>query len=880
MNSTLKRIVAMLLALCMMGAMLAACDNSDEGEDTTASDSAGTGTGDETDDPSANVVQFDSDATYTYNTYWASLAPNWNVHDYEDSSAADTFDYLIDGFYQFAFNDELHPMEDETREAYDGYVIIPSMAVGDPVDVTEEVKAEHPEWFPEDAESGYAYAITLRDDLYFDTGYHITAETYVTSAQYLLDPDLQNYRSTDVYSGSYGIVGAKAYFMQGTVDYIDNGEEGIQISDMTAGDDGQYTYSGVLAGADNAEVDGAKVYIAVGYALDTWLGGNTLQDYVEAYGDAYFGLDTWDELLALADENGLVPATDANLELLSGVTTTNANWGETDADLYNYLVIAYEWADDVDFSTVGIYALDEYTLVEVFGASVSGFTLYYNALQDSLILIEPDVYASCIAVDESGTTYSSYMTSVATSPSYGPYSMTDYQTDKMIHYSQNPYWYGWNDYENQVYVDPEDGLTYHTYMTTDIDVQVVTESSTAKQMFLSGELITYSMQTDDYDEYGFSEYLYASPSAVIYFLLLTGDMSGLQAREAAADFDTTKYDLETITVTSFRQAIAVAFDRQAFCDEAAPAQTPGLGIISDTNIYDADTAAFYRDSEPAMQALCDFYGVDASEFDSLEEAVSTITGYDVEQAKELFTAAYEEALAAGYITDTDNDGMSDQEIVMSYPSTAVTDALTKRIEWLNSALVTATEGTPFAGKISIEIKADYSGSEWAYALKDGSADICLCGWSGSALDPYSLMQAYTWPSYSYAINWYDTTTDMLTLTIDGTEITMSVYNWVEAMNGVSSADADGNMWNFGEGQTSQDNRLTILAGVEGKLLQTYTYIPFTTAGSKFLLSQKVYYVVEEYNPIMGRGGIMYMKYNYSDEEWAAYVAEQGGTLQY
>ena len=47
-----------------------------------------------------------------------------------------------------------------------------------------------------------------------------------------------------------------------------------------------------------------------------------------------------------------------------------------------------------------------------------------------------------------------------------------------------------------------------------------------------------------------------------------------------------------------------------------------------------------------------------------------------------------------------------------------------------------------------------------------------------------------------------------------------------------------------------------------------------------LLSQQVFYVVEEYNPIMGRGGIAYTKYNFNDTEWAAFVEEQGGELKY
>ena len=47
-----------------------------------------------------------------------------------------------------------------------------------------------------------------------------------------------------------------------------------------------------------------------------------------------------------------------------------------------------------------------------------------------------------------------------------------------------------------------------------------------------------------------------------------------------------------------------------------------------------------------------------------------------------------------------------------------------------------------------------------------------------------------------------------------------------------------------------------------------------------LVSQQIYYVVEDYNPVMGRGGLAYTKYNYNDTEWAEYVASQGGELSY
>lgn len=110
------------------------------------------------------------------------------------------FDYLVDGFYNLSYNDELHPKEG--AEDWKSYIFLPGMAADYPTDVTAEVKAAHPDWIPESATAGYAWEIPLREDLYFDSGYHITADTYVQSMKYMLDQRLQNYRATDVYNGT------------------------------------------------------------------------------------------------------------------------------------------------------------------------------------------------------------------------------------------------------------------------------------------------------------------------------------------------------------------------------------------------------------------------------------------------------------------------------------------------------------------------------------------------------------------------------------------------------------------------------------------------------------------------------------------------------
>ena len=68
--------------------------------------------------------------------------------------------------------------------------------------------------------------------------------------------------------------------------------------------------------------------------------------------------------------------------------------------------------------------------------------------------------------------------------------------------------------------------------------------------------------------------------------------------------------------------------------------------------------------------------------------------------------------------------------------------------------------------------------------------------------------------------------------------------------------------------------------LEGQVLSTYDYIPMIQDASMELLSQQVYYVIEDYNPILGRGGIAYMKYNYDEAGWTEYINSQSGQLSY
>jgi hypothetical protein len=334
-----------------------------------------------------------------------------------------------------------------------------------------------------------------------------------------------------------------------------------------------------------------------------------------------------------------------------------------------------------------------------------------------------------------------------------------------------------------------------------------------------------------------------------------------------------------MTLNSFRRAFAVTYDKEAFATTISPSRSGGYGIIGSSYIYDPETGARYRDTDQAKKALCEFYSVDVSKYESLDAAVDSITGYDPETAKALFTEAFADAIEAGYITDADNDGKSDQTVKIEYASSATSTFIQDTLAYLNNKLAEVLVGTPFEGKIEIYESAPL-GTTWSNVIKAGMSDTVLAGWSGSALDPFGLTDLYTNPAYQYDAAWFNAASVNLTMTIAGEEITMNLKQWSDALNG-TTVELDGKQYNFGEGHADVETRLDILAKCESAILSTYDYIPMLQDGSIALLSQQVFYVVDEYNPILGRGGISYMKYNYDDAEWAAYVSSQpDGILKY
>jgi len=692
------------------------------------------------------------DATYTYKDYVNVMATNWNPHTYETATDSYPSEFLRVGLYSLIYNDELHPAEG--KKPFSAYSILPEMAESLPVDVTEKVKAEHPEFgIPMSALSGYAYTVDLNRKAKWEDGTPINADTYVYSMKRLLDPELLNYRASDYYAGTFSIAGAEEYA------------------------------TGVMK----------------------------------------------------------------------------------------------------DFSKVGLYKSGDYQITIVLDKALGGFNLIYNLTSN--FIVNEELYERCLR-KENGAWFSTYNTSAETTLSYGPYKMVSYQKDKSMRFEKNAEWYGYTDGKH-VYVDPESGDEMPMYMTTAIDTQVVAEAATAKMMFLRGELSTYTLQAEDFDSYKNSAYAHAAPGETTFFLILNGHGDAISKREASSGFDKSKNDIETLTLDSFRRAVALTYDRELLAKTLSPARSGAYGLIGDSYIYDPEALFYYRDSDAAKRVLCSFYSVDTSAYPSLDAAVASITGYSPETARRYYIDAFNEAVAAGYITDTNGDGISDQTVTIEYCMSADSDFMTRTVDYLNTEMAKVTKGTPFEGKVRFYKSAPY-GNDWVSKIRSGLSDTVLGGWSGSVLDPFGLSELYTNPEKQYDAAWFDSSEVMMTLNVNTAPIgspesveavTMSLRHWSDALCG-KTVNISGRAYNFGEGMSDADTRLSILAAIEGEVLSTYNYIPMLRDGSVTLLSGKCYYVTDRYNPVLGYGGIAYLSYNYNDAEWADYVKKQGVELKY
>ena len=818
----MKKLIALLLALTMVFA-LAACSKKPAEGTTAATDGATT--------PAA-----DAEATYTYNTALTVFPTNWNPHTNQTDTDSEILDYVTAGLYRFDYN-----------ETEDGYALVPGMAVDYPEDVTADYIGQY--GLEEGAEN-QAWKVTLRDDLKWEDGTPITAHDYEESYKRLLAPEAQNYRADGTYTGNMVIHNAENYLKSNQTVKQANSADGSTVAynfaDLVKGEDGTY-----------ATAEGCKVYFGLneGYA---WMQGNSLADY---QGAGYIPEEgCWDVLSAAADEDGFVPVTDETIAALYSFTGSDTWGNESQDDLAYYVSYDFTYGE-TPWEEVGVFALSDNELVYVIDKPLSGFYLYYS-LTDSY-LVKTDLYDSLATVTD-GVYTNTYGTSAETTVSFGPYKLTTFQADKQFVLERNENFYG---------------LTDGKYQTTTWVVDFVPEASTRLELFLQGKLDSYGLSKEDMETYSLSDYCYYATGDSTFAMVFNPDKAALEQTQASAG---TGINKTIITIPEFRMAMSFALDRSAFCLATSPTNGPAFGLYSNLIISDPDNGTAYRTTDVAKQVLADFWGVsedygEGKMYADIDEAVDSITGYNLTKAQELFNTAYDKAIEQGLMTENDK-----VEIKIGTPNNT-TAFYNNGYEFLVNNYTEAVKGTKLEGKLTFS-RDDTLGNGFGDALKNNQVDMLFgVGWTGSALDPYSLMEAYISPSYQYDDS-TDFTAIMMTVAIDGVEYTASVADWYDVMMGnpTTITAADGSTMEYSCGYTDGDpeTRLEILGEMEGVVLMNYNFIPIMDASTAQLRGQQVEFHTEEYIFGMGFGGVEYLTYDYTDAEWDAYVASSNNELDY
>ena len=793
------------------------------------------------------VMPTPTEKTFTYNKYASQMPGQWCT-----ILSSDDVDNTMEGYFRsslFEFNYKY----DENGKIVPGGFAVEYSAATKLEDVTAKYAGQY--GISANLTNGRAFAITLRDDLRWDDGTPIKAEDFVYSMQQQLSPKyLFDTAANYYYYGNLFVHNAKNYLKQGQAGWFDNGTMGYTFDQLALGADGKYALAGL------------KTRIALKAPLD-WCGGSSLDSYVTEYGSKYFGVEAYKSLLALADEDGNVEVTKESLELLKHVITDVAAWGETEAETINYMYVYYTYPE-MDFSEVGYFVGDnEYELVIVLDNDTLNLLdengdLTYEAANsfNDWPLVKRDLWVRC-EHSSGGVPYAnSYGTSVETSASWGPYKLTDFKVNQTCTLSRNENWFGYGlkQYEGQ-------------YQTDTIVITKQDDWDTVWEAFQRGEFDGINLDLKIASDYRNSKRAIFKPETFTFSLNL----------QSKATSHTENRNNLLLNYKEFRNAISLALNRSDYCSVNAPTSEAALGLLNELYYYDVENGKTYRGSTQAKEAILNAYGatknadgswkVGTATYTDIDEALDATTGYNLTLARQLVDEAVSKAIAAG-------DYTQGEKVVLTY-GIAEQTANTDRIKnWFQSAFDKMTEGTKLAGLVKIEYFI-FSVSNWSEQFANGEYDLCFSAWGQAAFNPaYLLCETQISSVIRYAIGW-DPTTVFVTVNATPDEnhsdgvYTYNLEQWRLILQGKEGCPV--NFKNF-----SMEDQLAALGAVETAILKAYYSVPVFSRTSAELVSYKVNYGSNEYNTFMEFGGVRYMTYNYSDQEWENYVKGNGGMLSY
>ena len=935
MKST--KILALILVVVMCVSMLASCGLFGKKKCDGHVDANDDGKCDKCDENYQDGQDVD-DGTVTYNTYTGTMPSNWNELTYQDNNDTQIMGYIGSSFFEYDYKflgDKFNADGSINADAIvPGGFTVNYSAATKLEDVTSTVDAKWGYTDEQKAAGGFAWKITLRDDLKWDDGTSITAADFEYSMKEQLNPKFMNYRGNTYYD-TLRIKNSKEYFFSGAPIYenapwlvYDPATQWFTpesyLTEYSIGDDG-YAYVTIngeqvplwisTSQANNCfGGDWGLIYSEYGYGpagyFDKPYEGETgegveLPEYVvakqkpvDADGDGtpdvdadgnkitvtVYYEDLYVKLSAKENEFGAFKATAQDMADIEALSQNFAPFGG-DWNLFVFQFMGY--GDEVDWETVGIYAIEEenaivvcldtnFSLINEDG-SLSVWAAYYMS---SLPLVHKAKYEANKHEPKEGASLwtSTYNSSLDSTASWGPYKLVEFEAGSHYKLAKNEHWYGWNmeQYKNQYNIDV-------------VSCRKVAEFATSWMGFLNGDYDSASLQTENYDDYKDSKYVTYQTETGTFGMQLFSDLKVLKASENNNGI---------LAIQEFRHALNLALNRNDVVEKIWPGTTvPCFGLLNNMYFYDIensttlDDGGVYRNTTEAKQGILRAYGFTESNGKwsngtlnnlTLDEAYESLTGYNMTLAKQKMVEAINILTADAEYYGYD----ASKPITLVYGASEDSQKNRFRCEYLQGVVNEVTAGTALEGKIVLKFDAS-AGSKWADAFRSGKTQIGFgYGFSGNPFNPFDIIGAFVNPddSLNYHEYW-DTSAIDMTLTMPagdyegaGETITMSLQNWYYCLNGLAEQYEQVETYNWNAGFAPSNARLMILAALEEIVLkESRSVMLIGDAGGSFLGAQ-FSYVNYDYNTFMGYGGMRYMIVEYTDFEWNQFVKSNNNDL--
>lgn len=799
----------------------------------------------------------------TYHTTTATMPSNWNELTYQDNNDTQILNYITSGFFEYDYK-----FDDAKGGKYnaDGSInvdaIVPGgyttnyLAATDLKDVTATVDAKWGYTDAQKAAGGYAWQITLRKDLKWDDGTAIKADDYVYSMQAQLDPDFLNFRA-DTYYNTLQVKKAKAYFNKNQ----------------------EATYPSVgtkYESADAAIAAGEVIYLDV-YSLWGASGyvdkdGNKAPQWIPITDETVY--DTPDAWAAGKAEDAFTAK--GLFEQYKGMVDVG---GKYEACL---AIKVANTERDITFEDVGFYKVDDYSFVILMDksykflkddGSLSYLAAYY---MQSLPLVHKAKYEKSKIAPAAGSTLwtSKYNSSLETTASCGPYKLESFQSGKAYTLVKNDNWFGYGleAYKNQ-------------YNVTKIECEKVEEPSQNWMKFLAGEIDGVALDSEHINDYMHSKYVVYTPGTGTFGMQLFSDLNVLKK---------SGNNNGILAIDEFRQAISLSLNRSDVVEKIWPGTAVAcFGLMNSQYYYDVENGGVYRDTTEAKEGILRAYGFtkgadgkwSGGEINgaSLDDAYEALTGYNPVKAKELVKVAYDKLVSKAEYYGYD----ASKGITIVYGSSIDNAKQRQRCKYVQDLLNTLCAGTGLEGKITLKFDAS-AGDKWSNAFRSGATQIGFgYGFSGNPFNPFDIIGGFVDPenSLNYHTYW-DTKNEKMTLTMPagdyegaGKTITMSLCNWYKCLNGLADkANGDTEVYNWDAGYAPASARLVVLAALEEKIIQKAYSVMLIGEYSGELSSPKFSQISYDYNTFMAYGGMRYLVVNYTDAEWAEYVAAHNNDL--